>query len=112
MLAHARVFQYPCRTDNDGMPAFIIPPWSGGDDPNDLILELCRKNNIAWPQGEELVRRVQTGQFYPSWNRDDPRQPARDAKSMVGYPELTGPIIKLIDERSIFKEKPSNLCYY
>ncbi len=39
--------------------AYIIQHLSTGDDPKDLILDLCEKSNLSWPEAEALVRQVQ-----------------------------------------------------
>ena len=39
--------------------AYIIHHLSDGDDPKDIILDLCEQANLSWPQSEALVKRVQ-----------------------------------------------------
>jgi hypothetical protein len=44
--------------DNKERTDFIIRHLSQGNDPNDLIYQICQKDNIPWSQAEELVKRV------------------------------------------------------
>jgi hypothetical protein len=46
--------------DNDEQTAYIVHHLSEGDDPNDLIFEICQRFNISWSEAENLVIRVQT----------------------------------------------------
>jgi hypothetical protein len=39
--------------------AYIIHHLTEGDEPKDIILELCEQANLSWPQAEALVKRVQ-----------------------------------------------------
>jgi hypothetical protein len=45
--------------NNEERIDFIIHHLSQGNDPNDLIYQICQKDNIPWSQAEELVKRVQ-----------------------------------------------------
>ncbi len=45
--------------DNEERTSFIIHHLSEGDDPNDLIYQICQKDNISWQEAEALVKKVQ-----------------------------------------------------
>jgi hypothetical protein len=44
--------------DNDELTAYIVHHLSEGDDPEDIILEVCQKTGYSWSEAEELVRLV------------------------------------------------------
>jgi len=39
--------------------AYIVHHLTEGDDPKDLILDICQKTNLSWPEAEALVKQVQ-----------------------------------------------------
>ena len=45
--------------DNEERTEFIIHHLSEGDDPNDVIYQICQKDNIQWPEAEAMVKNVQ-----------------------------------------------------
>ncbi len=45
--------------NEDELSAYIIHHLTEGDDPKDLVLDICEKTNRSWPQAEALVKRVQ-----------------------------------------------------
>ncbi len=48
------------RTKKDELVASVIKHLSEGDNPDDIILELCNRNGYSWSQAEKLVSEVQT----------------------------------------------------
>jgi hypothetical protein len=48
--------------DNGQVSAYIINALSKGEDPDDIVLALCEKNNLAWQEAENLVKNVQVEQ--------------------------------------------------
>jgi hypothetical protein len=45
--------------NTDEQIAYIIHHLTEGDDPKDLVFDLCQQTNLTWPQAEALVRQVQ-----------------------------------------------------
>jgi ABC-type dipeptide/oligopeptide/nickel transport system permease subunit len=45
--------------DNQEVSAYIISALSKDQDPNDIILALCEKHKLTWPEAETLVKKVQ-----------------------------------------------------
>jgi len=46
-------------TDHNELVAGILKRLSDEDDPDDIILDICQKTGISWPEAERLVRQVQ-----------------------------------------------------
>ena len=44
-------------TDTE-LTAYIVHHLGEGDDPEDIILDVCQKTGYSWPEAEELVRQV------------------------------------------------------
>jgi hypothetical protein len=45
--------------NTEDQTAFIVHRLTEGDDPKNIVFELCQQFNISWPQAQALVQQVQ-----------------------------------------------------
>ncbi len=48
--------------NEDELTAYIVHHLTEGDDPKDLVFDLCEKTNLSWPKVEALVKQIQEEQ--------------------------------------------------